>query len=211
MDNESLEIVRKLEQLRQMIAQNTGNQQMYQLQLEQYSLKQSEFARKVQEASTKLRTPQSDAMLLQYKRSIDGMFERVNAQQLELFTNIQRVIEMLGEMQSITIKNRLAIWQREQALAGGNGASFQHNALDEIQMWFQQLADLIVRTKSMIDTMRRTIPMNNANNSSELCDLAYREITSIFQNVIRSAFVVDKQPPQVIKTKTQRYVNIFSV
>lgn len=208
MDNEQLEIVRKLEQLRQMIAQNTGNQQMYQLQLEQYSLKQSDFARKVQEASTKLRTPQSDAMLLQYKRSIDGMFERVNAQQLELFTNIQRVIEMLGEMQAITIKNRLAIWQREQALAGSNGAPFQHNALDEIQTWFQQLADLIVRTKSMIDTMRRTIPMNNANNSNELCDLAYREITSIFQNVIRLAFVVDKQPPQVIKTKTQRYVNV---
>lgn len=209
MDSEQLEIVEKLKQLRQMILLNTENQNRYKHELEQYMLRYSEGTKRMQELSNVPNSPEieerKNAMLLEYKRSIDAMFESMNTRRLELFSNIRTVIEMLNETQKIVIHKRLAKWQRDQALAG-NGAPLLFNALDEIQTWFEELADLIVHTKSVIDTMRKNIPLQSQNNPSDLFEVAYREITILLQNLIVSAFIVEKQPPQVMKTNT-RYVH----
>lgn len=206
MDSEQLEIVEKLKQLRQMILINTENQNRYKNELEQYMLRYSEGTKRMQELNNVPMTPEIEerrnAMLLEYKRSIDAMFDSINTRRLELFTNIRSVIEMLNETQKIVIHKRLAKWQRDQALAG-NGAPLQFNSLDDIQTWFEELADLIVHTKSVIDTMRKNIPLQSQNNPNDLFEVAYREITLLLQNLIVSAFIVEKQPPQVMKTNTR--------
>lgn len=204
MDAEQLEIVEKLKQLRQMILHNTDNQNRYKHEMEQYMLRYSESSKRIQELSNVPSTPEieerKNQMIVECKRVMDSMTESINARRIELYQNIRAVLESLHETQKIVIHKRLAKWQRDQALAG-NGAPLLYNALDEIQTWFEELADLIIHTKTVIDTMRKNIPLQN--NPNDLFEIQYREVTVLLQNLIVSAFIVEKQPPQVMKTHTR--------
>lgn len=201
MDMESEPIVGKLHQLRQMIAENASNQNKYEDTMKMFSIYVSEFERKKQEANDMPGIPERQAMFLQRQRNIDDNLAIFSAQQHDLLANLRTVIKELGETHNFIIQTQLVMWQRKQALTGNDAALMK--ALDEIQTWFEELADMIVHTKSMVDTMRHITLNYHVTDSSELIDSAYREITSIFRNLIVSAFVVDKQPPQVIRTNSQ--------
>lgn len=209
MDSEAIEIVEKLKQLRQLILINGDHCNRYKHELEQYMINYSEGSKRIQELNSMQPTPEVEerraAMLEDYKRKICAMSESINGRRLELYTNIRNVIEILNEVQKVVIHKRLGKWQRDQALAG-NGAPLPMNALDEIQTWFEELADLIWSTRTLIDTIRKTnIPIQGQGNIGDVFEVAYREVTTLLQNLIVSGFIVEKQPPQVMKTNTRYF------
>lgn len=207
MDNEAMEIVDKLKQLKGMILINGDNCNQYKHELEQYMIRYSEGTKRIQELNSVQMTPevqeQRTAMLEDYRRQICQMSESINARRVDLYTNIRNVIEILNEVQKVVIHKRLGKWQRDQALHG-NGADLTITSLDEIQTWFEELADLIWTTRTLIDTIRKTnIPIQGQSNIGDVFEVAYREITTLLQNLIVSGFIVEKQPPQVMKTNTR--------
>lgn len=208
MDSEQMEITEKIKELRKMVILNSENQNRYKHDLEQYMLRYSEGSRRIQEFNNIQMTPEHEEnrnrLLLEFKNQIELMTETIQKHRLDLYTNICQVIELLNETQKIVIHKRLAKWQRDQALSG-NGFHLMHSGLDEIQSWFEDLADFIVNTKSVIDTMRKTtnIPIQTPNNGNDYFEAAYRDITLLLQNLIVSSFIVEKQPPQVMKTNTR--------
>lgn len=205
MDTEAMQIAEKLKQLRQLILINGDNCNRYKHELEQYMINFSEGTKRIQELNNMQPTPEIEErraqMVDEYKRKMHQMTESINARRLELYTNIRSVTEILSEVQKVVIHKRLGKWQRDQALAG-NGSPLAMSQLDEIQSWFEELADLIWSTRTLIDTIRKTnLPINQGN--ADVFEAAYREVTTLLQNLIVSGFIVEKQPPQVMKTNTR--------
>lgn len=204
MDTEAIEIDEKLKHLRQLNFGNGQNYKRYKQELEQYMITYSDCTKRIQELNNMQLTPEQRAQMLEdYRRKILLMTESISVRPRELYTDIHSMIEKLNEVQTVVIHKRLGKWQRDQALAG-NGAPLPMSALDEIQSWFEILADLTWDTRSLIDTMRKTnLPIQGQANVGDGFEAAYREVTTLLQNLIVSGFIVEKQPPQVMKTNTR--------
>lgn len=205
-DNEVIEITEKIKHLRSLILQNNDIGTRYKHEMEQCMLRYSESTKRIQEMSNMPKTPENEercaVFMEECKRQVCVMSESINQRRLEIFSAIRNAIDLLDEVQKIVIHKRLGKWQRDQALAG-NGAPLPLNALDEIQSWFEDLAELIWNTRTLIDTMRKSHMPLSQTNFNECYEVAYREITNLLQNLIVSGFIVEKQPPQVMKTNTR--------
>ncbi|XP_020283532.1 signal transducer and activator of transcription 5B isoform X3 [Pseudomyrmex gracilis] len=123
---------------------------------------------------------------------------------LQLYEKLRDTIDRLHTLQSRILDDELIRWKRDQQLSG-NGASFALHLLDTIQEWCEWLAELIWSTRSQIKeaerlrirfsvdrpVMRETfMPLNN-------------HITSLLSSLVTSTFIIEKQPPQVMKTNTR--------
>ncbi|KAH8264354.1 hypothetical protein KR038_006873 [Drosophila bunnanda] len=102
--------------------------------------------------------------------------------------------ESLYEMVFHELKN----WRRQQALAG-NGAPFNEGALDDIQRCFEMLETFIAHLLAAIKEIMR---VRLVSEEPELTHL-HEQIQLSQKNLVCSAFIVDKQPPQVMKTNTR--------
>uniref|UniRef100_A0A1A9W1Q5 Signal transducer and activator of transcription n=1 Tax=Glossina brevipalpis TaxID=37001 RepID=A0A1A9W1Q5_9MUSC len=112
---------------------------------------------------------------------------------------------MLHDLRSITLEydsmqksviNELRSWQRNQALAG-NGATFRDN-LDDIQRCIELLIEMIGKILDIVNTFQ-TKTLDTSNDLSELI----AHVRNAQQLLILSSFIVEKQPPQVMKKKTK--------
>lgn len=205
-DNEVIEINEKIKHLRTLIMHNNENGNRYKHEIEQCLLRYSESTKRIQEMNSMPKTPENEercaAFMEECKRQVCVMSDSINQRRMEIFSAIRSVIDLLDEVQKIVIHKRLGKWQRDQAL-NGNGAPLPLNALEEIQIWFEDLAELIWNTRSLIDTMRKTHMPLSSTNFNDGFDVVYRDVTNLLQNLIVSGFIVEKQPPQVMKTNTR--------
>ncbi|XP_037041738.1 signal transducer and activator of transcription 5B-like [Bradysia coprophila] len=111
-----------------------------------------------------------------------------------LYQSFESTIDKIDAVQ-VVIVNRLGKWKRDQALAG-NGAPLNGDTLDEIQRWFEALGKVILNTRLCIDaTHELNVGLPMAMNMEDVM----RKITALLQNLIVSGFIVEKQPPQVMK------------
>lgn len=124
-----------------------------------------------------------------------------------LYQNISKnVIIPIDVVQKQVIDGRLGRWQLNQVLAG-NGAPLAKdllNELDEIQMWFKKLFDMIWLTRSVIIKIQAIIDKHALNYATQF-DESLSRTKELLETLILAGFVVEKQPPQVIKKNT-RYV-----
>lgn len=206
-DNEAFEINEKIKNLRTVIVHNNDLGNRYKHELENVMLRNNEATKRLQEVNSMAKSPEDEeryaAFVENYKQRMCERSEIINSMRIEIFNAIRGAIDLLDEVQKVVIHKRLGKWQRDQALAG-NGAPLPLNALDEIQVWFETLAELIWNTRTLIDTMRNKPHMaQNQANFTDGFEVAYREITNLLQNLIVSGFIVEKQPPQVMKTNTR--------
>lgn len=139
-----------------------------------------------------------------FNRKKDALNMSISSIANELLHSLRVIITEIENVQNTVMLKRLGRWQRDQALHG-NGAPLLINALDEIQVWFEKLAELIWTTRNSIDAIRKLnaifdVPMDSMN---EHIDLFYTKITQLLQQLIVSGFIVEKQPPQVMKTNTR--------
>lgn len=126
--------------------------------------------------------------------------ESTSANAIQLCQSFADVIVEIDDVQKLIVVKRLRKWQRDQALSG-NGAPLNRNTLDEIQSWFQKLAEIIWTTRCSIAATREIGALSL--NLRDMIERAYKEITTLLENLIVSGFIVEKQPPQVMKTKTR--------
>lgn len=122
-----------------------------------------------------------------------------------LLKSFQFIITEIQNVLNMVIFERLGRWQRDQAFIA-NGAQLP-DALDEIQDWFAEMAQLICTTRNSINATRNlnaitAIQINNIRMNEQM-DHFHSLIMQQLQQLIVSGFIVEKQPPQVIKTKTR--------
>ncbi|XP_032579145.1 signal transducer and transcription activator isoform X2 [Drosophila sechellia] len=102
--------------------------------------------------------------------------------------------ESLYEMVIHELKN----WRHQQSQAG-NGAPFNESSLDDIQRCFEMLGSFIAH---MLAAFKELMRVRLVTEEPELTHLL-EQVQNAQKNLVCSAFIVDKQPPQVMKTNTR--------
>ncbi|XP_037912152.1 signal transducer and transcription activator isoform X3 [Hermetia illucens] len=104
------------------------------------------------------------------------------------------------ETVQVAVINELKNWQRSQAL-GGNGQPYKDN-LDEIQDWIEGLLEIITAARGVITKML-SYWEQYIGDSKTILEGFVRQVMHLQESLIISSFIVEKQPPQVMKTNTR--------
>lgn len=104
--------------------------------------------------------------------------------------------ETIGELEvaQVLVLKRLHIWKRQQQLAG-NGAPFDES-LAPLQERYESLVDIYSQLQQELGAAGGELePKTRASLMSRL--------DGVLQALVTSSFLVEKQPPQVLKTQTK--------
>ncbi|XP_050360044.1 signal transducer and activator of transcription 5B isoform X1 [Nymphalis io] len=139
------------------------------------------------------------------ERKLNALVAQINQSQMELVDHMKENITNLRQLQSQVLDEELIKWKREQQLSG-NGVPMQSN-LNTIQEWCELLADLIWSTRQQVSNVARinskTIAELRQPHLAEMLDDMSKQVTSLLSTLVTSTFVIEKQPPQVMKTNTR--------
>ncbi|XP_046451783.1 signal transducer and activator of transcription 5B-like isoform X1 [Daphnia pulex] len=115
----------------------------------------------------------------------------------------KETLMLIENLQARVLDDELIRWKREQQLAG-NGVPF-HSNLDSIQEWCEGLAEIIWLNRQQIkeaERLRNKFPIMQANNTDHVPALN-TQITQLLSSLVTSTFIIERQPPQVMKTNTR--------
>ncbi|GCC37453.1 signal transducer and activator of transcription 5B-like isoform X2 [Chiloscyllium punctatum] len=109
--------------------------------------------------------------------------------------SILEAVRSLEQVQGLVL-NMIQDWKRRLQLSG-NGAYFEDN-LGSLQEWCDKLAEMncqIQQELGLISTQE--------DIASDQISGVPERLSSLLSNLVRSAFLVEKQPPQVLKTQSK--------
>ncbi|XP_022086658.1 signal transducer and activator of transcription 5A-like isoform X2 [Acanthaster planci] len=113
----------------------------------------------------------------------------------------QETFMMLSNVQSKVLGDELKIWKRQQQLAGIGGSP--EGSLDVLQSWCEALAEVTWQNRQQlqrIEMLKQQVPMNAP--AQDVPDLS-NNFTGLLSALVSSTFVIEKQPPQVLKKETR--------
>ncbi|XP_056325797.1 signal transducer and activator of transcription 5B isoform X2 [Danio aesculapii] len=114
----------------------------------------------------------------------------------------QRTLALLRKQQTVIVDDELIQWKRRQQLAGNGGPS--EGGLDILQAWCEKLADMIWQNRQQIrrvEHLTQQLPIPGP--TEELLTELNAIVTDIISTLVTSTFIIEKQPPQVLKTQTK--------
>ncbi|KAJ0060362.1 hypothetical protein NL108_010139, partial [Boleophthalmus pectinirostris] len=121
---------------------------------------------------------------------------------LDLSEQHQKTLALLRKQQTLILDEELIQWKRRQQLAGNGGP--HEGSLDVLQSWCEKLADLIWQNRQQIrrcEHLTQQLPLPGP--MEELLTKLNADITDIISALVTSTFIIEKQPPQVLKTQTK--------
>ncbi|KAM9462963.1 signal transducer and activator of transcription 5B [Clarias gariepinus] len=114
----------------------------------------------------------------------------------------QRTLALLRKQQTVIVDDELIQWKRRQQLAGNGGPS--EGSLDVLQSWCEKLADMVWQNRQQlrrVDHLTQQLPIPGP--TEELLKELNATITDIISALVTSTFIIERQPPQVLKTQTK--------
>jgi len=129
--------------------------------------------------------------------------ENVMKDRVMLVDRCRESLNRLSALQNRVLDTELELWRRGQQL-NGNGVAYNGITLDEIQEWCEGLAECIWQSREHIRRLQimcqnYTSQLYVTDNLFGLMDLT----TTLLHRLVKSTFVIEKQPPQVMKTNTR--------
>ncbi|XP_017479934.1 PREDICTED: signal transducer and activator of transcription 5B-like, partial [Rhagoletis zephyria] len=120
-----------------------------------------------------------------------------------LVERYRETLNRLSVLQTTVLDTELERWRRGQQLAG-NGVAYEGFSLEEIQEWCEGLAELIWNVRVQIKRLQimcqnYAAPQYITDSLFGLLDLT----TQMLHRLVKSTFIIEKQPPQVMKTNTR--------
>jgi len=204
------QIRQKLSLLKQRVGE-TGlelencNHEQESVTMEIYSFKEND----AKYEQLKLQNGEAHADVKKWKVNRDKMelgikqkFTNLSSQRAALVQALVRNYHEVKEVQTQVLDKELINWKREQQLAG-NGLQMTLS-LESLQEWCEGLANIIWTMRQQIkqlEILKSKIadPGTVANMLPELLS----GITDLLSNLVTGTFIIEKQPPQVMKTNTR--------
>jgi len=144
--------------------------------------------------------------LTKKKNEVDQLLQleahKLLQQRTSLAEKHHQTFSQLTELQNQVLDEELIQWKRSQALAY-NGV-IQEGSLDQLQQWCERLAEIIWQCRQQIkrvELQRQQLPINN--QGVDLLPELNTTITALLSTLVTSTFIIEKQPPQVLKTQTR--------
>ncbi|XP_034990168.1 signal transducer and activator of transcription 5B [Zootoca vivipara] len=206
-----LQINQTFEELR-LVTQDTENQLKRLQQTQEYFIIQYQESHRVQAQFAQLAqlNPQErmarESTLQQRKVSLEAWLTReaqtLQQYRVELAEKHQQTLSLLRKQQTIILDDELIQWKRRQQLAGNGGPP--EGPLDGLQAWCEKLAEIICQNRQQVrrvEHLCQQLPIPGPNEEM-LADIN-TTVTDIISALVTSTFIIEKQPPQVLKTQTK--------
>ncbi|CAG5126270.1 unnamed protein product [Candidula unifasciata] len=120
---------------------------------------------------------------------------------IELSRKYEQTISGLQELQKEVLDNELLSWKRQQQLAG-NGPIMSNSSLTTLQQWCDTLADMIWQNRQQVKKLaqlQQQLPIKDPEGREQPLPRLNDAITNLLSSLVTSTFVVEQQPPQVLK------------
>ncbi|KAG8006801.1 Signal transducer and activator of transcription 5B [Nibea albiflora] len=205
------QINQAFEELR-LLTQDTENDLRKLQHNQEYFIIQYQESLRIQAQLTSLATlPPADRQLrepalLSKRATVESWLTReantLQKYRLDLAEKHQKTLQLLRKQQTIILDDELIQWKRRQQLAGNGGPP--EGGLDILQSWCEKLAETIWQNRQQIrraEHLRQQLPIPGP--IEELLNELNSTITDIISALVTSTFIIEKQPPQVLKTQTK--------
>uniref|UniRef100_A0A7N8WS57 Signal transducer and activator of transcription n=1 Tax=Mastacembelus armatus TaxID=205130 RepID=A0A7N8WS57_9TELE len=205
------QINQAFEELR-LMTQDTENDLRKLQHNQEYFIIQYQESLRIQAQLTSLATlPPADRQLrepalLSKRNTVEAWLTReantLQKYRLDLAEKHQKTLQLLRKQQTIILDDELIQWKRRQQLAGNGGPP--EGGLDILQSWCEKLAETIWQNRQQIrraEHLRQQLPIPGP--IEELLNELNSTITDIISALVTSTFIIEKQPPQVLKTQTK--------
>uniref|UniRef100_UPI00398F8C55 signal transducer and activator of transcription 5B-like isoform X1 n=2 Tax=Pristiophorus japonicus TaxID=55135 RepID=UPI00398F8C55 len=213
MSQKHLQINQTFEELR-LMTQDTENELRKLQHTQEYFIIQYQESLRIQAQIAQLAqlSPQDQNRILreqslqQKRTSVESWLQReaqtLQQYRLDLAEKHQKTLQLLRKLQTIILDDELIQWKRRQQLAGNGGQS--EGSLDVLQSWCEKLAETIWQNRQQIrraEHQRQQLPIPGP--VEELLTELNATITDVISALVTSTFIIEKQPPQVLKTQTK--------
>ncbi|XP_067869520.1 signal transducer and activator of transcription 5B-like isoform X2 [Heterodontus francisci] len=213
MSQKHLQINQTFEELR-LMTQDTENELRKLQHTQEYFIIQYQESLRIQAQLAQLSqlSPQDQTRILreqslqQKRTSVESWLQReaqtLQQYRLDLAEKHQKTLQLLRKLQTIILDDELIQWKRRQQLAGNGGQS--EGSLDVLQSWCEKLAETIWQNRQQIrraEHQRQQLPIPGP--VEELLTELNATITDVISALVTSTFIIEKQPPQVLKTQTK--------
>ncbi|XP_072343410.1 signal transducer and activator of transcription 5B-like isoform X1 [Scyliorhinus torazame] len=213
MSQKHLQINQTFEELR-LMTQDTENELRKLQHTQEYFIIQYQESLRIQAQLAQLAqlSPQDQNRILreqtlqQKRTSVESWLQReaqtLQQFRLDLAEKHQKTLQLLRKLQTIILDDELIQWKRRQQLAGNGGQS--EGSLDVLQSWCEKLAETIWQNRQQIrraEHQRQQLPIPGP--VEELLTELNATITDVISALVTSTFIIEKQPPQVLKTQTK--------
>ncbi|XP_044527822.1 signal transducer and activator of transcription 5A isoform X3 [Gracilinanus agilis] len=211
MSQKHLQINQTFEELR-LVTQDTENELKKLQQTQEYFIIQYQESLRNQAQFSQLSqlSPQErltrETALQQKQVSLEAWLQReaqtLQQYRVELAEKHQKTLQLLRKQQTIILDDELIQWKRRQQLAGNGGPP--EGSLDVLQSWCEKLAEIIWQNRQQIrraEHLCQQLPIPGP--VEEMLTELNATITDIISALVTSTFIIEKQPPQVLKTQTK--------
>ncbi|CAB4065819.1 STAT5B [Lepeophtheirus salmonis] len=157
------------------------------------------------------RFPESSQEYVQWKEWRDKVaeelrqsFNNLKLQMSNLANHHLDMIKQLKELQYRIIDQELNKWKRDQQLSG-NGAHFGNN-LDTIQKWCEDFAEILWMNRQQIrqlEMIQEGLNLPSHDLTMNILPELSEGLALLIDSLVKSSFIIEKQPPQVLKTNTR--------
>uniref|UniRef100_A0A6Q2XVG5 Signal transducer and activator of transcription n=1 Tax=Esox lucius TaxID=8010 RepID=A0A6Q2XVG5_ESOLU len=205
------QINQAFEELR-LLTQDTENDLRKLQHNQEYFIIQYQESLRIQAQLTSLATlPPADRQLreptlLSKRATVETWLTReantLQKYRLDLAEKHQKSLQLMRKQQTIILDDELIQWKRRQQLAGNGGPP--EGGLDILQSWCEKLAETIWQNRQQIrraEHLRQQLPIPGP--IEELLNDLNSTVTDIISALVTSTFIIEKQPPQVLKTQTK--------
>ncbi|PVD35680.1 hypothetical protein C0Q70_02643 [Pomacea canaliculata] len=185
------------------------NKQEYFIIQYQENIKISGHLAAVQKEPATRERQDKEAILRRQKEQVEMMLSQQAQQllhyrvkQIDLY---EKAIQALEVVQKQVLDEELIGWKRQQQLAG-NGLSLDEDSLDDLQQWCERLSEVIWSIRQQIKKLGILIaqlPINLPDGQKNLLPELSDTITGLLSSLVTSTFIVEQQPPQVLKKESR--------
>ena len=154
---------------------------------------------------------EEDAKVKAFKSQKEALEKQIKARyvimqrhQTQLINDFVGMYNSIKEVQGQVLDVELVRWTKEQQM-GGNGFHTNPTFIDTLQEWCEGLAEVIWPLRQQVkqlDELRAKLISEQQNTSVNLQELV-GGITELLSSLVTRTFVIEKQPPQVMKTNTR--------
>lgn len=155
-------------------------------------------------------TPEKSEQIAQIKQEqqarLQQSLNQLTGMRLSLVDRFKATIELTEQVQQKVVDKYLNQWRMNQGLAGNGAPPSSANNLDIIQGWCEHLAEILWNTREqikMVSKYRKQLNVDEQNLPDFLPE-QFAKSTSLLEHLITRSFIIEKQPPQVMKTNTRQ-------